>query len=194
MLRGRTTPQIQPWARKISTGIHWKIIENPGFLRDCGQRSNPQFRRSNSAQPEIRQEKRNHAHDFKFLVNLKMWIHDGQRSLTHLLRTPARLNRYPLITDAGGNLAQNWGAGGGGAAPPPYPPASSVAATQRPPCIPGDSAPQTPQKGVPRPFAPMVGHACCAMIMQGYGGLQKVHRDIWKAAEAYRRFRGLRKL
>ena len=62
-----------------------------------GMGRNPQFWSSNGAQPEIRQEKRNHAHDFKFLENLKIWSHGGPRSLTHLLRTPARLNRYPRI-------------------------------------------------------------------------------------------------
>ena len=42
-------------------------------------------------------------------------------------------------------------------------------------CILGGSAPQTPQKGTPRPFAPVVGHACSIMVMQGYRGLQKVY-------------------
>ena len=57
-----------------------------------GMGRNPQFWSSNGAQPEILQEKRNHAHDFDFLENLKIWSHDSPRSLT-LLRTLARLNR-----------------------------------------------------------------------------------------------------
>ena len=67
-----------------------------------GMGRNPQFWGSSGAQPEIRQDKRNHVHDFKFPENLKIWSHGGPRSLTHLLRTPARLNRYPRITEAGG--------------------------------------------------------------------------------------------
>ena len=35
-------------------------------------------------------------------------------SLTHLLRTPARLNRYPRITDAGDNFGSNLGLFGSG--------------------------------------------------------------------------------
>ena len=46
--------------------------------------------------------RRNHAHDFNFLENLKIWSHSGPRSIAHLLRTLARLNRYPRISDAGG--------------------------------------------------------------------------------------------
>ena len=65
------------------------------------RRSNPQFWSSNGAQPEIWQHKRNHAHDLNFLENLKIRSHAGPRSLTQLLRTPARLNRYPHISDAG---------------------------------------------------------------------------------------------
>ena len=67
-----------------------------------GMGRNPQFWGSNGAQPEIRQETRNHAHDFKFLENHKTWSHGGPRTLTLFLRTPARLNRYPRIADAGG--------------------------------------------------------------------------------------------
>ena len=52
-----------------------------------GMGRNPQFRSSNGAQPESRQEKRNHAHDFKFLENLKIWSHGDPCSLTHPLRT-----------------------------------------------------------------------------------------------------------
>ena len=66
------------------------------------KRSNPQFWSSNGTQPEIRQEKRNHAHDFNFPENLEIWSRGGPRSLTDLLRTPPRLNRYPRISDAGG--------------------------------------------------------------------------------------------
>ena len=66
---------------------------------------NPQFWSSNGAQPEIRQDKRNHAHDFNFLENLKIWSHGGPRPIAHLLRTPARLNRYPRISDSGGNCS-----------------------------------------------------------------------------------------
>ena len=43
-------------------------------------------------------KKRNHAHGFDFLENLKIWSHG--LSLTFCV--PARLNRYPRITDAGG--------------------------------------------------------------------------------------------
>ena len=49
---------------------------------------NPQFWSSNGAQPEIRQEKRNHAHDFKFPENLKIWSHGGPRPIAHLLAPP----------------------------------------------------------------------------------------------------------
>ena len=55
-------------------------------ISEC-RHANPQFWSSNGAQSEIRQEKRNHAHDFKFLENLKIWSHGGPRSLTHPLRT-----------------------------------------------------------------------------------------------------------
>ena len=37
-----------------------------------------------------------------FLENLKIWSHGGPRSIAHLLRSPARLNRYPRIFDARG--------------------------------------------------------------------------------------------
>ena len=47
-------------------------------------------------------KKRNHAYDFDFPENLKIWSHCGLRSIAHLLHTPARLNRYPRISDAGG--------------------------------------------------------------------------------------------
>ena len=56
------------------------------------------------AQPEIWQEKRNHARDFKFLENLEIWSHGGPCSIAHLPCTPAGLNRYPRISDAGGHV------------------------------------------------------------------------------------------
>ena len=37
------------------------------------------------------------------MENLKIWSHAGRRSIADLLRTPARLNRYPRIADAGGH-------------------------------------------------------------------------------------------
>ena len=51
------------------------------------QLNNPQFWSSVGAYSEISQEKRNHAHDFDFPENLKIWSHGGARSLTHPLRT-----------------------------------------------------------------------------------------------------------
>ena len=65
------------------------------------RRSNPQVWSFNGAQPEIRQEKQNHAHEFDVQENLEFWSHGGPRSPTRLLRTTARLNRYPRISDAG---------------------------------------------------------------------------------------------
>ena len=54
---------------------------------------NPQFWSSNGAQPEIRQENRNHAHDFKFPENLKIRMIPRSRAkagfLENLLNIPS---------------------------------------------------------------------------------------------------------
>ena len=52
------------------------------------RRSNPQFWSSNGAQPEIWQDKRNHAHDFNFPQNLEIWSHGGPRPIAHLYAPP----------------------------------------------------------------------------------------------------------
>ena len=98
----QNTSKPYAWARNPQ---FWSYA-HPLFLgKDHPQtiwRSNPQLWSSNGAQPEIWQEKRHHAHDFNFLQNLKIWSHGCPRSIAHLLRTPTRLNRYPRISDAGG--------------------------------------------------------------------------------------------
>ena len=89
------------YAETVRVGSQSSMSEC-GHVVTMGMGRNPQFCCSNGAQPEIWQEKRQRAHDFKFPENLKIWSHGGPRSIARLLRTPARLNRYPRITDAGG--------------------------------------------------------------------------------------------
>ena len=56
-----------------------KVLYLRLLFRTMGMGRNPQFWGSNGAQPEIQQETRNHAHDFKFPENLKIWSHGGPR-------------------------------------------------------------------------------------------------------------------
>ena len=98
----KNTTELCAWARnhQLWSYAHRRFLGkgHPPTIRH----SNPQCWSSNGAQPEIWQEKRNHAHDFNFMDSLKIRSRSGPRSIAHLLRTPTRLNRDPRISYAGG--------------------------------------------------------------------------------------------
>ena len=66
----KNTTKPCAWSRNPQLNSGAMHIPNPLFLGKGHpptiRRSNPQFWSSNAAQPEIRQEKRNHAHDSNF--------------------------------------------------------------------------------------------------------------------------------
>ena len=90
------TRSKQPTLDLVNPCRQFRVTENPsGRVAARIPANNPQFWSSVGAKPEICLEKRNHAHDFDFPENLKIWSHSGARSLTHLLLTRETQSQSP---------------------------------------------------------------------------------------------------